>query len=70
MPSHRKPKPFETAKAIAYFEFLWQRCKHRECKKRKRCTGGPRGTQRKFDDVPFCRIEGNLKEPIVWVADW
>ena len=47
----RKPRPLPHAiqqwaflKAMAYFEGAWQRCGHRECRARKRCTGGPRGS--------------------------
>ncbi|MCG6857188.1 MAG: hypothetical protein LJE67_03900, partial [Salaquimonas sp.] len=31
-------------KAMAYFEGAWETCPHRECRARKRCTGGPRGS--------------------------
>ena len=31
-------------KAMAYFEGAWQRCGHRECRARRLCTGGPRGS--------------------------
>jgi hypothetical protein len=41
-------------RAIAHFEGAWQTCRHGECRARKRCTGGPRGTFRK-KAVPLCR---------------
>ncbi|MEL7430293.1 MAG: hypothetical protein AAFN43_09875 [Pseudomonadota bacterium] len=57
------PAFFEAAKSAAQMERLWKRCLHRECKRRKRCTGGPRGTARKTGGVPFCRLQGNLVAP-------
>ncbi|MDJ0614874.1 MAG: hypothetical protein QNJ29_14495 [Rhizobiaceae bacterium] len=52
-----KPNPinFQTAKAHAHFEGLWQYCEHPECRKRKQCTGGPRGTFRSTNGVPLCK---------------
>ena len=55
---------FERAKAFTHFENCWKHCLHPECKKRRRCTGGPRGTCRKNGGVPFCRLEGNCETPV------
>lgn len=57
----KPPDPFETAKAYAHFELRWKTCTHRECGKRKRCTGGPRGTNRRTGGIPFCKLPGNCK---------
>jgi len=63
----RIPDPFDGAKGIAHFEFMWEGCRHRACTKRKRCTGGPRGTKRKYG-IPFCKLDGNYVKP-VWRQD-
>ncbi len=60
-----KSDAFERAKAFAHFENCWKYCLHLECKKRKRCTGGPRGTWRKTGGLPFCRLEGNCEVPVI-----
>jgi len=41
---------------------MWEGCLHRECGKRKRCTGGPRGTLRRAR-IPFCKVDGNYIKP-------
>ena len=62
--SNKQSDAFESAKAFAHFENCWEGCLHGECKKRKRCTGGPRGTWRKFGGVPFCRLEVNCETSV------
>ena len=52
---------FTYNKAIAYFEGAVRTCPHRECKKRKTCTGGPRGTARKHNGIPFCRLPEEMQ---------
>ena len=54
-------------KAIAHFEFAWMTCRFRECRKREKCAGGPRGTLRRLVTrgetvVPPCRA----KAPQAW----
>lgn len=41
-------------KAIAHFEGAWEACQRRQCRARRQCTGGPRGTCEKVG-VPLCR---------------
>jgi len=48
---------FGFLKAMAYFEGALEACPRRECKQRRQCCGGPRGTMRGHDGVPFCRSE-------------
>lgn len=48
-------KRFKLAKALAYFAGNWEDCAHSECRKRKLCTGGPRGSFRKFKGDTFCK---------------
>ncbi len=56
---------FAAAKAIAHFENNWETCPHKECKHRKTCTGGPRGTFRKTNGKPFCQTI-NLPQKAVY----
>lgn len=46
---------YEQEKATASHEGKWKICRHGECKRRKTCTGGPRGTFRKTGGVPICK---------------
>lgn len=62
----RKPRPLPPAiqqwgflKAMAYFEGAWQRCGHHECRARKRCIGGPRGSFTRNDGIPKCRLHAS-----------
>lgn len=57
-----KPLTFAMQKAFAWAEGRWRNCPHGECKRRKRCTGGPRGTLR-ATGKPFCR-DGTVAETI------
>jgi hypothetical protein len=41
---------------MAYYEGALSDCPRKECKERRQCCGGPRGTMRR-SGVPFCRSE-------------
>ena len=62
-PSENQHDDFDVAKAFAHFDRNWKHCLHAKCKKRRRCTGGPRGTRRKTGGIPFCRLAGNCRVP-------
>ncbi|PHP67411.1 hypothetical protein CSC94_10270 [Zhengella mangrovi] len=53
MSETRPPLDFTTQKAFAWAEGRWRHCPHRECRRRRRCTGGPRGTLRR-SGRPLC----------------
>jgi len=55
---------FEQQKAFAFFEDLWRGCDYHECRKRRKCTGGPRGTCRQTKGVPLCKIKQKETETI------
>ena len=60
---------FQTGKAYAYFDGHWHHCTHRECKKRKTCTGGPRGTCRRTKGVPLCQLAGSRGREMAEIAN-
>ena len=52
---------FDYEKAVAYFEGAWRGCRRDECRRRRRCAGGPRGTLRRLladgaPVAPACRV--------------
>lgn len=49
---------FALLKALAHFEGAWRACESRECRARKRCCGGPRGTFTRTGGYPLCRPRG------------
>ena len=51
---------FSLLKATAHFEAAWKTCASRECRERKRCTGGPRGTFTRTGGFPLCRFGAGI----------
>jgi len=49
-------KAFRMACINAHYDLKWKDCAYRQCRRRKRCLGGPRGTFSKFG-VPRCHGE-------------
>lgn len=47
---------FSLLKSIAQLDACWRSCSHAECRRRKLCTGGPRGTMRATRGIPRCRL--------------
>jgi hypothetical protein len=47
---------FAFLKAMAHFEGAWKTCASGECRNRKRCAGGPRGTFTRTGGAPLCRF--------------
>ncbi len=60
MPKSLKDR-FDYNKAIAYFDGAVKTCPYPECRKRKICTGGPRGSSRRFKGIPFCQLPKEMQ---------